>query len=76
MSTPSKSNTETWSARILMNSEMDFQSRDCKLQVAQVAIGSIISQMAKASWDRLRYHVLAHKVLHIATSSASVSITR
>ena len=70
MSTLNKSNIETWSVRILMNSEMDFQSRDCKLQVVQVAIGLIILQMEKVSWDRPSYQELARKVWHIVISSA------
>ena len=70
MSTLSKSNIEIWSVRILMNSETDFQSRDSKLQVDQVAIGLIILLMVKASWDRASYHELARKVWHIVTSSA------
>jgi hypothetical protein len=58
-----------------MNSVMVYQSQDCKQQVAQVMTDLITLPMVKDSWDRLLYHELALKVLHIATSSASDSIT-
>jgi hypothetical protein len=75
MSTRNKLNTETWSAKMLTNSEMDCQSLDCKQLEAQVATDLIIWLVAKVKWDRPRCHGLDHKVLQLETSSALDSIT-
>ena len=55
-------------AKILMNSVMDYQGIDSRLQVVPLEEDLTTSQVVRDKWVKLHYQELDHKVLLIGTN--------